>query len=560
MTRSRVVVRIGLDLGRSSPGLGSFTSRASYHAARRMCHTMRFLIVDDSYDERMITRRYLTQEFGKDVEIHQAQSPDEALSQLDKHEVDCILLDLHYGAATGFELLESLKSESGELPSAVVVMTGSGSEADAVSSLKLGAHDYINKDDLNGAVLRKVVEYALNCYNLRQDLRTRQNDLERINQELNHKDKLKTHFVASASHELRTPVTAMLGLLEMLEDTALDAEQGQLVADLRACGDSLLLTVDDIIDLARVEAGIMETRPYPFHLLDELQESLRPLRVLARDKNLLLESHIPEEIGSWRMGDRRRIRQILNNLVGNAIKYTEKGRIDVEIAQGSEDYLTFSVSDTGIGISDSEQSRIFEPFYQANANGETESSGLGLTTCVNLVKALSGKLELESKLGQGSTFRFSIPLPEIPPPPAKDRCHPPSKDKGSPSQHLNVLLAEDNQIISNVLQAQLEGRNYTVFLASDGAKAVQILKAECIDVVLMDCQMPNMDGYEATQVIRQELKLDLPVIALTADAFQSQRERCLECGMNDILVKPVSAQDLDDYLMNLVRTRSQAES
>jgi two-component system, sensor histidine kinase len=515
---------------------------------------VKFLIVDDSYEDRLITRGYLNQEFGHDIEIQQASDPEEALSLIAKQKFDCILLDIHYGNSTRYTLIESLKDDDGELPSAVVVMTGSGSEEAAVSSLKLGAHDYLTKSNLNGTVLRKVIDYALNCYYLRQELRTRQDELERVNRELAHKDKLKTNFVASASHELRTPVAAMLGLLEMIGNTDLDAEQSQLVADLRACGDSLLLTVDDIIDLARVEAGIMEARPYAFHLIDEIQESLRPLRVLARDKKLTLESHIPEEIKPWRRGDRRRIRQILNNLVGNAIKYTDEGRVDVEISKGEGETLIFSVTDTGIGINDKDQARIFEPFYQADSHGDAKSSGLGLTTCVNLVKALRGELELESQLGVGSTFRFRIPLPEIAKPSLKEKSHRRGSGElaaAEPLQQLNLLLAEDNQIISNILQAQLENRNYTVYLASDGAKAVEIVKQESIDIILMDCQMPNMDGYEATKIIRQDLKLKIPVIALTADAFQSQRDRCVECGMNDILVKPVSVDELDAYLRNL---------
>jgi len=511
---------------------------------------MKFLIVDDSYDDRLVTRRYLSQEFGQNIDIKQACAPDEALELLAQETFDCILLDLHYGSSNGYSLLESIKGKDGELPTAVVVMTGSGSEEAAVSSLKLGAHDYITKSSLNGAVLRKVVEYALNCYNLRQELKTRQEDLERINQELNHKDKLKTNFVASASHELRTPVAAMLGLLEMLEGTELDAQQSQLVTDLRACSDSLLLTVDDIIDLARVEAGIMETRPYPFHLVDEIQESLRPLRVLARDKKLILESHIPDEMSPWRMGDRRRIRQILNNLVGNAIKYTERGRVDVKVEESNNNHVIFSVSDTGIGISEKDRKRIFEPFFQADQHDETgKSSGLGLTTCVNLIKALNGELTVESEPGEGSTFQFSIPLPSIQPPAVK--CPDFVKKKANKNEHLHVLLAEDNTIISNVLQAQLEKANYTVYVAHDGAEALEILKREHVDVILMDCQMPNVDGYEATRIIRQELELKLPVIALTADAFQSQRERCLECGMDDILVKPLSANELDEYLTNI---------
>lgn len=518
---------------------------------------MKFLIVDDSYDDRLVTRRYLNQEFGHDIEIDQARSPEEAMELLENNQFDCILLDLHYGSSTGYTLIESLKTQSGELPSAVVVMTGSGSEEAAVSSLKLGAHDYITKGNLNGAVLRKVVDYALNCFNLRKELRARQEELERINRELSHKDKLKTNFVASASHELRTPVAAMLGLLEMLEETKLDAQQNQLVTDLMACGDSLLLTVDDIIDLARVEAGIMETRPYPFHLIDELQESLRPLRVLARDKDLDLDSVVDPTVGPWRMGDRRRIRQILNNLVGNAIKYTHSGRIVVRIDPGEGENLVFSVTDTGMGISDEDQTRIFEPFYQADSSEHvSKSSGLGLSTCLNLIEALSGKLELDSTLGVGSVFRFTIPLPEIPAPSTKDKCRKVkfTDDNPSSKRALNVLLAEDNQIISNVLQAQLEDREYSVFLAPDGAKALDVLKSENIDVILMDCQMPNIDGYEATRIIREELKLELPIIALTADAFQSQRDRCLECGMNDILVKPVSANELDVYLSNLFRS------
>lgn len=484
---------------------------------------MKFLIVDDSQQDLLATERYLIQEFGDDSEISRASSPEEALDILKDQAFDCVLLDLHHHTSSGYHIVKTLKNENSDMPSGIVVMTGCG------------------------------VEYALNSFQLCQQLRNRRDDLERINHELKHKDKLKTHFVASASHELRTPVTAMLGLLEMLEETALDCQQKQLLADLRACGDSLLLTVDDIIDLARIEAGIMETRPLRFHLVNEIQESLRSLRVLARDKNLTLESHIPECLQPWRLGDRRRIRQILNNLVGNAVKYTERGRIDVTISEGEGDRLKFSVADSGIGIAPEDQKRIFEPFYQADDEHGSISSGLGLATCLNLVRALEGELRLESEPGKGSIFSFTIPLPTVEPPTCREKCK--CKEEGilkdNNHKHLHILLAEDNQIIANILQAQLESRDYTVYLASDGAEALEILKTEKIDVVLMDCQMPNMDGYEATENIRSQLKLELPVIALTADAFQSQRDRCLESGMNDILVKPVSVDDLDTYLSNL---------
>ena len=518
---------------------------------------MKFLIVDDSYDDRLVTRRYLNREFGHDIEVHQARDPQEALDILNRERVDCILLDLHYGDSTGHSLLQALKEKDGELPSAVVVMTGSGSEGAAVSSLKMGAHDYVTKNNLDSALLKKVVDYALNSYRLQQEFKARQEELERINQELSHKDKLKTNFVASASHELRTPVAAMLGLVDLLKESNLDSHQQQLVDDLAACSDSLLLTVDDIIDLARVEAGIMETRPYAFHLVEEIQESLRPLRVLARDKGLILASHIPDDFGPWRMGDRRRIRQIVNNLVGNAIKYTDQGRVDVRVEEAGDDQVLFSISDTGIGIASADQARIFEPFFQAEEDDGKKSSGLGLTTCVSLVKALNGELNLVSNLGKGSTFQFQIPLPQITPPAVKERARTKTGEalqKTDKQQSLKILLVEDNHIICNVLQAQLESRGYSVYVASDGVKALKLLNSETVDVILMDCQMPNMDGYEATTRIRQDLQLNLPIIALTADAFQSQRDRCLECGMNDILVKPVSAQELDDYLTNLKKS------
>lgn len=513
---------------------------------------MKFLIVDDSYDDRLVTRRYLSREFGHDIEIYQARDPFEALDILTKEPVDCILLDLHYGDAHGLSLLHALKEKDSDLPSAVVVMTGSGSESAAVSSLKLGAHDYITKNNLDSSILKKVVDYALNSHRLQKQFRARQEELERLNHELSQKDKLKTNFVAAASHELRTPVAAMLGLISALKETGLDFEQSQLVRDLEACSDSLLLTVDDIIDLARVESGVIETRPYPFHLKEELLESLRPLKVLARDKGLTLSSYSPPEMDPWRMGDRRRIRQIVHNLVGNAIKYTDQGHIDVTVEEGEGGLVLFSVSDTGVGIATEDQERIFERFFQADETGQRKSSGLGLTTCVNLVEALNGKLTLQSQLGEGSTFRFEIPLPPTAPPTEQSpHNRESSTTPGISTRAKRIILAEDNHIIRSTLQAQLAKRGHTVFVAGDGLKALEIIKDEPADVILMDCQMPNMDGYEATRVIRQELGLNVPIIAFTADAFQSQRERCLACGMNDILVKPVSINELQKYLDSL---------
>lgn len=477
-----------------------------------------------------------------------AHSCEEASQCLEDPSFDCLLLDTDCS-----RLMGSLRGSDDQFPCAIVVMMGVGSEEATFRALKLGAHDYISKLELNPQELKKTVTSARHSYSVQQELQARQLELARLNNELRRKDRLKMHFVASASHELRTPVSAMLGLLELLEQTRLSSEQFQILENLKACGDSLLLTVDDIIDLAKVEAGHLEIRSYPFHLPDEIQDSLLPLSVLARDKSLQLSSHLPQDFQPWRLGDRRRIRQILNNLVGNAIKYTYAGKVDVLVEETAEQRVRFSVIDTGPGISPEDQVRIWEPYFQGGVEGRPGTgSGLGLTTCQNLVKAIGGLLDLDSTLGEGSTFSFEIPLPVVEAPPTEPA--PPRAQDTTASFRYNILLVEDNRMIARVLQTQLERLNHNVQHAPDGCHALEILEREPIDVVFMDCQMPRLDGYETTQKLRQELKLTVPVIALTADVFTGLKERCLAAGMDDYLVKPVSGLELQEYLANMNRS------
>lgn len=509
---------------------------------------MKFLVVDGSSEACEQAREGLRGGFGAEAEVVTVSSPKAATERLQEGAFDCLLLD-----TDSSDLMSSLRSDDDQLPCAIVVMTGTGSEEATFNSLKLGAHDYINKDGFDSSTLKKAVTSALHAFSVQQQLQARQLELARINDELRRKDRLKMHFVASASHELRTPVSAMLGLLELLEHTSLSEQQFHILENLKACGDSLLLTVDDIIDLAKIEAGHLEIRPYPFHLPDEIQDSLLPLNVLARDKSLQLSSHLDEDLQPWRLGDRRRIRQILNNLVGNAIKYTYTGRVDVSVEATTGNQVRFSVIDTGPGISSEDQARIWEPYFQGAVEGRPGTgSGLGLTTCLNLVKAIGGHIDLDSTLGQGSTFSFEIPLPVVEAPKSEPT---PAVDPSAVTFRYNILLVEDNRMIARVLQTQLKRLNHNVFHAPDGCQALEILKAEPIDVVFMDCQMPVLDGYETTQKLRHELKLEIPVIALTADLFTGLRERCLAAGMDDYLIKPVSGLELQEYLANLNRAQ-----
>jgi signal transduction histidine kinase/CheY-like chemotaxis protein len=369
----------------------------------------------------------------------------------------------------------------------------------------------------------------------------------------------KSDFLAMMSHELRTPMNGVLGMLQLLETTEMTEEQVEYAALASESTEHLLKVINDILDFSRIERSELELEHIPFNLAELIGACAQSFQHSAVQRGLALNLRIPDDMrGLQVQGDPTRIRQILVNLVGNALKFTEQGRVSIEAQWQSLDHellwFTCSVRDSGIGISSESLELMFNAFQQADSSISRRygGTGLGLPIARTLAERMGGTLRAQSEEGRGSVFTLEIPLAlykQALPPLTTPRA---LNGKGH-GEGRNVLLVEDNPVNQTVIEAMLRSLGFTVSVATDGAQAVRSAEGSDFEVILMDCRLPVIDGYEATRQIRRlPGRGEVPIIALTANALQGDRETCLSAGMNDYLAKPFKRNDLQQILQRWV--------
>ncbi|WP_310467708.1 response regulator [Sphingomonas sp.] len=514
-------------------------------------HMALLLVVEDNPGDARLLREMFDAHGPHSTELIHVSSMTEAESHLAKQDVDIILLDLGLPDAQGLEAVRRAQIAAPHIP--LVVLTGHDDETLAVEALHEGAQDYLMKGQIDSRGLLRALRYAIERKTLEEAAHALTLRMDIARAEAEAANAVKATFVANMSHEIRTPLNSIIGFSDLLlDDVALTKIQRRYLEQVKNAGGALLTVVNDILDFSKLDVGEVELVEEPFSLASLVDSTVSIVRVTAEAKGLDLRVTMDAALAMFNCGDPARLRQILLNLLSNAVKFTAHGSITLSVALSraspGRELLCFAITDTGPGITEDGQRRLFQQFAQADASVSREhgGTGLGLSICKSLVELMGGRIGYRGNDGRGSTFWFEVDLATA----TKSDIQASLRAPPDMAAGVNILLVEDLVMNQELACTILSRAGHLVAIANDGLEAVEAVKANRFDLVLMDIQMPRMDGVTATRCIRQ---LDgpgsqVPIIAMTANALPDQVRAFRAAGMDGHIAKPFKQQDLHDAI------------